>query len=52
VTCQCELRSGGCVVVSGACLLRLKAALNTLSFKVIKRVVNHKRNNVISESLM
>ena len=47
VTCQCELRSGGCVVVSSACLLRLKATLNTLPFKVIKRVVNHKRNNVI-----
>ena len=52
VTCQCELRNGGWVVVSGACLLRLNAALNTLTFKVIKRVVNHKRNNVILESLM
>jgi hypothetical protein len=52
VTCQCELRSGVCVVVSGACLLRLKAALNTLPFKVIKRVVKHKRNNVILESLL
>ena len=36
VTCQCELRSGGCVVVSGECLLRLNAALNTLPIKVIQ----------------
>jgi hypothetical protein len=52
VTCQCELRSGGWVAVSGACMLRMNAALNTLPFKVIKSVVNHKRNNVILESLM
>jgi hypothetical protein len=35
VSCQCELRSGGCAVVLGECLLRLNAALNTLPFKVI-----------------
>ena len=47
---MCELRSGGGVVVSGECLLRLNAASNTLPFKFIKRVVNHKRDNVILES--
>ena len=50
VTCQCELRSGGCVVVSGECLLRRNAALNTLPFKVINCVVNHQRKHVILES--
>ena len=36
VTCQCELRSGECVIVSEECLLRRNAVLNTLPFKVIK----------------
>jgi hypothetical protein len=50
VTCQCELRSGECVIVSEECLLRRNAVLNTLPFKVIKHVVNYQRNNVILES--
>ena len=36
VICQCELCSGGGVVVSGECLLRLNMAFNTLPFKLIK----------------
>ena len=36
VICQCELCSGGGVVVSGECLPRLNMAFNTLPFKLIK----------------